>query len=489
MKIAKKLISVLLAVVMTVSVLSIAAAAAWNKKLTYVAIGDSTSMGYYMDDFVDAYDRNKDGSNPENSSSEYSLFSLFGDFLEKSGVVSEKFDLSLTGMRPTELRAILDEDFYARYSETDNYVQDHLGYYTREINSDGVDDVFHSYDALQSLFIEWIMKANIITYDLSMAAINGYLPTRILDVVGGNYDYYENDTLEKLLGDESNKQASEIISYVRAGLEGLMNIAELPADMVSQLIEALAYTTAEFAVDFTASLNEIYKLNPAVQIIVVSPFSPIEGLYVDLDGVKIDLGGILNVCKEAITLYVTNAEYSNRYMYADITETVNTCADVMAADDYTNYQKLKELIVKEFNIAPENEEIAFANIAKAASIETVAVSDLSAALGGDGNKDNALYNYEEASTADRVALMFSVRFSAAHALGGHPNIDGYKAKADEVIATYMRGEKANRNYVTRGIKLAIKAVFETIKSILSGKTIRDTIASVIAAIVKLPIKL
>lgn len=78
--------------------------------INYVALGDSTSMGYYVGDaphFSYSYQHNADYP-----SSEYSQYTLFMNYLTGKYPTMKitGTDLSLPGFRPIMLRGILEQD-------------------------------------------------------------------------------------------------------------------------------------------------------------------------------------------------------------------------------------------------------------------------------------------------------------------------------------------------------------------------------------------
>ena len=110
-KTAKRIISVMLCIVMLTGILAVGAGAE-RKPYRYVSLGDSTSMGYILNDF------NWSHHHPDGASA-YANYARMMDYLKNTWNVKnlEGLDLTLTGCRPTELRAILDKDFYARFCD------------------------------------------------------------------------------------------------------------------------------------------------------------------------------------------------------------------------------------------------------------------------------------------------------------------------------------------------------------------------------------
>ena len=480
MKHAKRILSLLLCLIMLLS-LGVVVFATPAKSVNYVSLGDSTTMAFFVGTYEDDYRFQHYDDDGTAHISDYSVSSLFSDYLQEQGFSVNTTDLTAVGMRSKELHAILDEDYFYSMnpqqvsyrdssgiqhdtwclSHLDNYMYKPYTYY-----NDSDVTLADTYSRIHEAFTTAIENADIITYDL----LNGdslYLMDRLGSLIGGDEDYatyYGRDTLASLMKEAGYRRISNSIASLRKDIESTLEFVSLPADMITGIVDAILYTFANRLVNFSATVDWIYRNNPDVNLIVVSSYNPIVGFSVSYNHIQLNIGKLWDSIVEATTAYLVNGDiHSFRYHLADCSGGVENCIADFAQgnimdDAYAEFRdtlksKLKaqtgETITIDASTAP--------NIAASCQNPTIF---LDAAL-SDGMDPDILFSPEKLIPAlttsnptkeAKAALLLWLITGDSRGLGIHPSADGYKQKVTAIVRAYENHfATARSTYLTRTI--------------------------------------
>ena len=438
--------------------------------INYVAFGDSTSMGYFIGDYVDGYKRTDFPNNADNCASRtYSTYGQFSKYLSDTYQVNG-YDLTMTGMRPSELRAILDKDYALRQGfdgvrggTPNNFCNWHLDYYCSPGDSlNGYtknNDTESDYDGMHDLYVEKTKNADIITYDLLTQDFGGYFAERFMAMNDPDYlNDYGNDTYAKLMQEEGYPQIAQGAEQLRSKLESLLASTGLPVATINTYLDIVLYCYAHFAINFSATMDQIYTLNPDVQMIVVGPFNTLRGLTTTIAGVKLDIGKLWGYVLDAITAYVlVGDDHAHQYLFADLGNELDLVIDAIARGelDMPANKTVKERICENLGLDDSSYAAVKGNIQKAAAITELPLLEL---LGSQGNAEEMVGRAlmdglgATASDLDKAMLAFALRFNIKSALGTHPSATGCQEKFAAVKLAFERGYTADGTYLARAIE-------------------------------------
>lgn len=331
MKNIRKVLSVLLCVVLCIGIMP-ASFADGQDTYSIVAVGDSTTNGFNLDD----YGYYSDASFMLDSS--YNAYG-FLDLASKDSYpyrmqryLSEKMpgvdvqvtNLSVRGMRSDEIRKILDPSF-----ENDEFGKAFMA----EMNY--AFKTCFGFDA-HEIYTEKISGADLITLDCCMNNFSDYLISRVIACVNGDaeemakYADSASDITDRMApGTEELVEAS--VAKVFTALSGV-----LPDGIVKQIADAVGYCFCDFCANFSAIIRMLRELNPTARIIVGGSFCPFDGLVLEYNGIEIDAGELFSALMGAVDTYMTRLD-PNRdyYSFAKAPET-ETFMSVLARADGTD---------------------------------------------------------------------------------------------------------------------------------------------------------
>ena len=461
-KTSKRFISLTLCIVMMFGLLAVGAGAEC-KPFRYVAISDSCGMGYVLNDF----DWIHNHKNTETGASAFANYANMMNYLKNTWNIQniEGMDLSLTGSRPTELRAALDRDYYERFCDgnagTDlNYCDKHFDGYISDWSG------YKSYDQLNAKYIEWFSKADLITYDLIMADFINLLA----GMVGKNQYSFGYETYAELLKAEGCEFLGETIEKLRSSLENALGET---ATQLTGLIDSMLCAYTADVVNFTKTLDIIYGLNPDVNIIVVGPYNPYRGVKLYMGSIEIDFEAVVTILEEFLTSYLMFNKHSWRYRFADCSGGVQTLSDAMAQGKTDEYSYLVNEIFKEI-LGTDYKEVYTAQIEDmkdalqyACSLDRISFDVYS---NGAGDPKLALLRDDNATITDYEALNETVRSGLSHSAGQHPDIVGYQQKFEAIKRAFLSPVAANGAYLTRIIDNTVSTPLNLIATLLGSKT-------------------
>lgn len=545
-KTLKKVLAVILCIAMMTGTLCMAASAAAKtppQSLKYVAVGDSASMGYDMDDYWDHFQHNWDerlGSEAMPSSS-YSVYARMSDYLENTAKIEdlETKDLSMTGMRSLELRSILDPSYYEShegevktFNEGGTFWGYHMDeYLTRFSDTATADKHRHgwgTYELLNSTYTKFLYDADLITYDLTMNDFGTYLGQRFSEFGKPNF---EKETFAQIIKDEGSnpmiKQVTATAENLKLALNKLLAKSELPLDMVEGYLDMFLYCYANFAINFSKNMDFIYTYNPDVDLIVVGPFNVMNNMNFVFGDIKLDASLIWGALNEAVTAWICTVDpHRNQYKLADMSGGCETCITMIANNEWDSYKVATGYYFDELGIydllagakAAAGEATAAAleatireNLSKTAKftdidlmgvvakmsedltgvglrvmlnfddVEEVAAqyAPMLAAVGITGVFYDESGNYIHTSDADRGMMHADLRLIASYALGSHPDAKGYDQKIAAVIKAYESDYAADGTYVARAAETGISFVKAIFNVLLGEKGALQTLKQMI----------
>ena len=432
------------------------------EELKYVALGDSTAMGFYVGnepEFTFSYKHNV-GSENKAPSSEYSEFAMFSKYLQEvtGKTVKKDGDLTMPGMRPVLLRGILDETFYntEMAKETTRY-NDHFkshmtafsgGEYSLYKNAynkkDGKEFKYDGYQQLHDDFTRLIKEADVITYDTLMVDFSLYMLAEVLP--GVLYSKESCNAFQTLLNEEGYSSIAGSAASLESTLKSVLNKAGLTdTTMIHNLLDVFMYTYAQFAINFSKNMDDIYRLNPDVTLIVLGPTNPFDGVTATVGGVKLDLGKIWGYITDAITAYLVMGDpHADDYYFAD-------CASVNGADEicmkafadgrlFTDADYSQALTYFSQSYEALSTSTYLQNMIKTSCQSFYDNGlDITAVLNGDYSGLS--------SSAIALGMMM-----ALNGIGFHPTDTAYLAKEAAIEAAFQRGYAANGTYLARAIE-------------------------------------
>lgn len=353
MKKTKKIIALLLCVVMLFSLGSVAMAANTDT-IHYVALGDSTTVGFWLADYT--YSHQHNGKYPV--SGKYSVYTLFMDYLTKNYSNVTGRDLTITGMRSLYLRGILDADEYAKIVNREKSIFDtgfasHIGTINggdfdqggEYVNQDAADalGIINAYngmtgneDSMRETFTKELKNANVISYDMFLidTSINTLATFSKLSSTTPTHKFadlmkYENcpeiipgaDALRNTL--QSYLSNAGISSKVANGLV-----------FVNNIIDTLLFSYADLAISFSKNMEWIYtnnNNNPTV--LVVMPPNLFPNVDAKIGGITINVTRLINLLLDAVNTYLIKGDpHADRYTLVDCSDASETCIAAYGQD-------------------------------------------------------------------------------------------------------------------------------------------------------------
>jgi len=299
-KVLRSALCLVLAIVMALGTCISAFAAEPKESINYVSIGDSMANGYCFDGYEQG---NGSAIDFFNGTGVYGIGAYpdqFAGWLKAQGYADE---VKHTKLAVSALRA---EDLYfllgGREEPQDGW-QDQVNGYT-EVD----DDV-----ALAEFYQKAVTDADIITLGVGNASFGAYMLHRVTDalgVFGASLDGDEIVDLEDALIDLDDQQKQVVLdayNYIKAGFAQYIP-AELAAQYnVDQICGILAYTAAGFILNYKGSVEQIVKLNPDVEIVLVGLMNTTYGMTVTAEDMGIDpipVGDIMDGFFAALNAYV-----------------------------------------------------------------------------------------------------------------------------------------------------------------------------------------
>ncbi len=369
----KSCLALVLALCMVVSVMPVSAFAAWNGKTTinYVSIGDSMSNGYGFVGYEQT-DKTTDEYNFINGEGVYGdgAYPLqFAEWLKDTYEV----DVNHTKLGPSGL---LTYDLLYLLGAIDEQVEDdwygYMGYVGDEIENG------EPSDALKKHFKDAITDADIITLGLGNAAFGAYLMQAVTGIIGvmgapgvPNADLTLENGLALLESEEAKQAVLEAYKYMLEALNEYVDLSGIKDIDVEAVLDVEAYTMASFLVTYAMAIDEIVKLNPDVEIILVGLMNSTYGMNIIGEDFEFPFGDVMDAVFSVINTYMAGlpavmqlaGEYEEAaFYYAEQPNPEYICqafAELVEAE-WANIDdgRLSGTIVRERTIESYNENLA-----------------------------------------------------------------------------------------------------------------------------------
>lgn len=338
-------------------------------KIVYVSFGDSVTNGYGLPTYRYDSGRNVLGLYREVESAYPAM--IRNDLAARFGEDNvDLLQMAISGFRIDELHWMLDED--------GSYVPD--PYHSQRYSG-------WNADLLEDLLIEetWVQEKYGPTYGTSDSALLANADAIIsneykdavkkadlitIDLGTNNFGTFVTGTIQYILGLSSSPVEVDFSIYVdentAASLEAM--ISQMVTGMVGAssgqayeltltLARCLMFGYLGYADNLDAALDEIYRLNPDVQVVVIDVYTMITGI--DLTGSALgssmDLDELYNMFIDMANFYARElSPYAHKVTHASLEDAPDLCIDYYKDypdSNYPNNQYLHptaELLMDEF---------------------------------------------------------------------------------------------------------------------------------------------
>ncbi|MBQ1270026.1 MAG: S-layer homology domain-containing protein [Clostridia bacterium] len=358
----RSMLSMALAACMMFSLCGNALAAGVKPELNYVSIGDSMANGYCFDGYEQGNGSAIDFLNGIGVYGEDAYPEQFEEYLEEQGYEVDHTKLAVSALRAEDLNFLLG----GREEPQDGW-EDQVNGYT-EVYDDEV---------LSAFYQEAVAEADVITLGVGNASFGAYMLHRVTDalgVFGASLDEDEIVDLEEALSILDFEQ-KEVILEAYEDLKAEM-AAYIPAELaaqynVDQVCDILAYTAAGYLVNYKGALEQIIKLNPDVDIVLVGLMNTTYGMEVTGEGFDpIPVGDIMDIFFDALNTYAAGlpavmqaaGEWEEAdFLYAEQPAPKFISQQFAALKDaeWTEVDRLSGEIVRDRNITAYNDNLRY----------------------------------------------------------------------------------------------------------------------------------
>ncbi len=166
--------------------------------------------------------------------------------------------------------------------------------------------------------------------DINIYAVNNVLGAIGKDVVGiGSVDY---GTLEDALANcdaLTRNAAMQVYDNLYGKLESAISERVTDAELVTTLLDILVYSAVSFVANYSAILEEVATVNPDATVMIVGLVNMLDGMAINFNGQKIELGKYFGYVVDALNVYLAavptamqmNGEYENvTFLYAEASD-------------------------------------------------------------------------------------------------------------------------------------------------------------------------
>ena len=516
--------------------------------INYVALGDSTTVGFYLGDYT--YSHQHNGKYPV--SGEFSEYALFMDYLTKKYSKVTGTDLTMTGMRPIFLRGILSDCEFQKIANRSEAIFDegfasHIGFTDGEYKDGGeycnadvaaslnIQNAYNGLsgnaDSMREIFTTALKNANIISYDMLM--IDTSINT--LAAFSSMNSTEATNKFATLMKEENYSGVALGANALRLALQPLLAQSALSAGLitVNNVIDALLFIYADLVINFSKNMEWIYKNNKNnPTVIVVMPTNYFPKVDVQIGGATISLTRLMDCLLDAVNAYlIKGCPYADRYVLADSSNANETCiaaygqgvfnTDHAEYPDYANLWYVTENYLMNQKLAELTAPTTFAGLTAAEQSQVKAnfaaacdsvynpknhllinLSDIGLTI--SDNPNNALFDgidrtfYKTASHTDIInysqddnPVTGADQCALVLALGDillmgiHPSAQCCVNKADAITAAYESSRPARSFYCTRLTDFARNSVGAVLGSQKSQAAVSKTLSRWFTPIVDL----
>ncbi|MBR3714748.1 MAG: hypothetical protein IKM18_02445, partial [Clostridia bacterium] len=345
----RKVLSFFMAALMVFGVAStglIVVAQENDNTINYVSLGASNVNGYgmhgYLDEAVYEYPLLKETANiygyKQDTPGSYPV--LLKEFLEENGYDVNLSQLAISSMRAEEVRFLLDDSYKGdaytdwRFCDVEGVIRYEKDGVTPKGNQ-GSQNWFYLAGAL-----EWKAQGNEgdPTQEQAVAALKAAYKKAIkeadlitVDIGINNFGVYaSNQIVSNMYENDMNTIDPELAAIYAEGKAFVMEVLEeqagdlldfIPVDVLDHMADTMAYALVGFCLSFDAVMEQIYTLNPDVNVAVVSIQNLMYGLYASMEGIEepLPFGDIFGALVNAANVYTaTVSPYCDKYVYADV---------------------------------------------------------------------------------------------------------------------------------------------------------------------------
>jgi|GEM_PF-6353285 len=455
-----------------------------SEQYRIVTIGDSTTNGYYMNDYAyftngKADDTKNYVGTKEHSTPYYNLINVLsadpatnyglldnasheaiayqiGEYVK--GVKGDdcqviSTSLAVEGMRSDEVHALLDESYIGDYltqtnmADYETWFQTYLGMSAR--------------DAFQSS----VKDADCVVLDVVMNNFCNYILLRLGAMLGikGNYEDYDDSYKDV----EGAYAFGSVATFAREAVLNLvkqfaaMSGNQIDTTLIEEMTDMIIYSYCDFCSNFTEDVRLIREMNPDARIIACGAYSSMSDMKLEFNGFSLDLDLIYNSFMSFLDAFIEyGCIYRDEYAYASMKGGISSMADelksaqsveaiypafdTMMSGYIGQYYETYTAFCDEMEIEAENrltqEQLiqngkqVFLEAAKKNTINIV--STIKYALGTDIGT-SLLNLFTTGTLADAPAgaaeiVNGLIRMTIGVAIGVHPGVEGYKKKCQSV---------------------------------------------------------
>lgn len=488
---SKRTLAFLLALVLCFSLVSTFAFAKEEAPhYKYLAIGDSTAQGYeipgYKDDgggaLLPVY--NEDGSEYEINAYPYLMYHYLKYILGKNMDRGDFYQYTLQGMRTNELYAVLDPE--GAKGTMDDFCKQRTGWY------DNLQFGPKMGTTATAAFTEAIKVADFISFDLGMNSYGNYLIDRVLSILNNSEDNWDSKDFTKDTFDVIYNQLDNPTKLVCQNLDKALKdaLADLLAEneelqsMANSIIQMTLYSFASHCLYFAKDMDIIYKLNPDVDMVVMSMFNgwPNTKFVLDIDGktISVDFGGILQTIFDAMDMYATSInKHANQYKFADCEGTETYLMDIANGISDSTWENLvthNQIPTWDANFAdigvvnvndPDSVANFKANIAKVAAFTDLDIKGVQGVLDGslkDADPTKPFYDFDNSTAAEKTgAAVYIIKL--CRGFGTHPSEQGCRDKFNALRKAYDSPLKASAWAIKNNTDVGMDVVSTTVNTL------------------------
>ena len=352
-----------------------------SKDSYYVSLGDSTTTGIATGD--PAYGNFGYMTKVPNSFP-YKLAQELG-----LDVDTQFAQLAMAGLRPTDLRYILDENF-----QPDDYALNR--------NNDRINAYAGGIDQMRADYLAELAKADLVTISIGSCNFNDFVMTQIKGELAeylnqelafwlnnpyfgpmlrdGISEYVDLDSTTyemdwvNYIGEDGVKALNETLAVLREnvianGVNEVITIdlgetfglsvpagtivVNIPAaDLVVYMAECYLYAYVTFAMDYAAAYDLVRQAAPNATLVIVGMYNPADNLVINVGDMALPIGDLYTGFATAINLHhITYALEAENTIYVDIpnTESIN---DQVLSEIGTEFD-LMDYIMYNLETAPD----------------------------------------------------------------------------------------------------------------------------------------
>ena len=298
-----RVLTLVLAVIMLVSVMSVGVNAATIKNVkhydTYLCLGDSIAAGYGP---YEGYEKIKG----------FERVDVAYHAIVADAVTADTFyPLARTGFRTHEIRYMLEKDYAG-----DDYL-----FYIANLKPDVVAQ-------WKPVFEKAVKEADLITLNVGSNDVMNYAYVRAY--VAGTAD--NTSELGKHIA-ESLANAGSYGEAIQKLLDTARSAGRVPA-VVSAFVEGLFEGYQHFLENWDPLVKDIYDANPDATLVVAGLFNPMKTAKLT-DASLLHIGRAFDVVAQSMNRYMQYySPYARQYLYADMMDTETFQLDSLTNDDF-----------------------------------------------------------------------------------------------------------------------------------------------------------